>query len=61
MRTSKILLLNFIREMAAQCGGTFTDLTGEITSPGWPSQYPDNSDCTWTITPPRPDSEVTVS
>lgn len=26
--------------------------TGTITSPGWPSNYPRNADCTWEIIAP---------
>ncbi|XP_062818489.1 CUB and sushi domain-containing protein 2 isoform X3 [Anolis carolinensis] len=36
----------------AQCGGTMEDLEGVILSPGFPGNYPSNSDCTWRISFP---------
>ncbi|KAM6980278.1 signal peptide, CUB and EGF-like domain-containing protein 2 isoform 3-T3 [Aplochiton taeniatus] len=35
-----------------QCGGELGDFTGYIESPNYPGNYPANSECTWTITPP---------
>ena len=33
-----------------ECGGTFTTLlSGDITSPSYPNNYPDNTDCIYTI------------
>ena len=34
----------------ASCGGDLTGLSGIIQSPNFPSNYPDFSDCEWTIT-----------
>ncbi|XP_056442205.1 ovochymase-2 [Gadus chalcogrammus] len=36
----------------AACGGRFSSNQGEITSPGWPSDYPGQAVCTWHITIP---------
>lgn len=32
------------------CGGAVTAPSGEIHSPQYPNNYPDNADCSWTIT-----------
>lgn len=32
------------------CGGTFTDPTGEILSPLYPNKYPPFANCVWYIT-----------
>ena len=32
------------------CGGTLTAAEGSIKSPNYPADYPNNQDCTWTIT-----------
>ena len=64
MKSSPLYLtffLSFLKFCQAQCGGDLTDLTGEITSPNYPATYPDNSDCTWTISAPSSTSPVTVS
>lgn len=31
------------------CGGTITDTHGQVESLAYPQQYPDGSDCTWTM------------
>ncbi|XP_042194838.1 CUB and sushi domain-containing protein 1 [Callorhinchus milii] len=36
----------------AQCGGTSTEITNVILSPGFPGNYPSNVDCIWRITLP---------
>ncbi|XP_059839979.1 CUB and sushi domain-containing protein 3 [Hypanus sabinus] len=36
----------------AQCGGSLTDFSGVILSPGFPGNYPSSLDCTWSITLP---------
>ncbi|KAM6428144.1 CUB and sushi domain-containing protein 2 isoform 3-T4 [Liasis olivaceus] len=33
----------------AQCGGILEEMEGVILSPGFPGNYPSNSDCTWKI------------
>ena len=35
------------------CGGTFTDASGIITSPGFPNTYGDNESCIYTISQPN--------
>ncbi|XP_065362088.1 cubilin homolog [Calliphora vicina] len=34
----------------SKCGGTLQSKNGVITSPNYPNNYPENSDCEWTIT-----------
>ncbi|XP_048355110.1 CUB and sushi domain-containing protein 1-like isoform X3 [Sphaerodactylus townsendi] len=36
----------------AQCGGTMEEMEGVILSPGFPGNYPSNSDCSWRISLP---------
>lgn len=36
-----------------ECGRQITELNGTLSSPGYPSNYPSNVDCTWVITAPR--------
>lgn len=31
------------------CGGVLTGLSGEISSPGYPLEYSNNAECSWTI------------
>ena len=33
----------------SDCGGELSGLGGEIVSPGYPNNYPNNSICVWTI------------
>ena len=33
----------------SECGGVLSGENGEITSPGYPKDYPLNKDCTWII------------
>ena len=35
------------------CGGSLSGVTGTVSSPNYPNNYPSNSDCTWTITIPE--------
>lgn len=32
------------------CGGNLKKSFGQLTSPGYPRNFPDNTDCEWTIT-----------
>ena len=36
----------------ASCGGELTSETGLVASPGFPNNYPDASECIWTIGSP---------
>ncbi|XP_072226798.1 CUB and sushi domain-containing protein 3 [Leuresthes tenuis] len=36
----------------AQCGGSMTDVSEVILSPGYPGNYPSGLDCTWTVNLP---------
>uniref|UniRef100_A0A3B3ZK64 Uncharacterized protein n=2 Tax=Periophthalmus magnuspinnatus TaxID=409849 RepID=A0A3B3ZK64_9GOBI len=36
----------------AQCGGSMTDVSGVILSPGYPGNYPSGLHCTWTVNLP---------
>ena len=42
------------------CGGALTALSTwqDITSPDYPAQYPDNTDCIWTINDPASDDAM---
>lgn len=31
------------------CGGVLTGLSGKISSPGYPQEYSNNADCSWSI------------
>ena len=31
------------------CGGVLTGLSGDISSPGYPQEYSNDADCSWTI------------
>ncbi|XP_041962329.1 CUB and sushi domain-containing protein 3 isoform X2 [Alosa sapidissima] len=33
----------------AQCGGSLTDFSGVVLSPGFPGNYPSGLDCNWTV------------
>ncbi|KAF7287446.1 hypothetical protein GWI33_001415 [Rhynchophorus ferrugineus] len=35
------------------CGGLISDNSGIISSPGWPSQYPNNRNCMWNFNVPN--------
>uniref|UniRef100_A0A8C6SG26 CUB and Sushi multiple domains 3a n=1 Tax=Neogobius melanostomus TaxID=47308 RepID=A0A8C6SG26_9GOBI len=36
----------------AHCGGSMTDVSGVILSPGYPGNYPSGLDCSWTVNLP---------
>lgn len=36
------------------CGGILTGESGSFQSPDWPTSYPTNTVCEWTITAPNP-------
>ena len=38
--------------LSSECGGILNQENGEITSPGYPNQYPLNLDCIWVILAP---------
>ena len=43
-------LIVFIPMARSQCGTTeFSELTATINSPGYPSNYPDNSNCEYSV------------
>ena len=48
-----VLILLRIQHMhvssLAQCGGIHEEMEGMILSPGFPGNYPSNSDCTWRV------------
>ena len=37
----------------SECGGIFTTPKGILTSPSYPSKYPDNANCVYTISQPN--------
>lgn len=52
--------MSFIVVMeTAKCGGTLNDMSNVILSPGFPGNYPGNSDCTWRILLPIGHGEQT--
>ena len=42
-----------IMTYVSDCGGSFSDTSGFITSPSFPNQYPNNADCIYIITEPQ--------
>ncbi|KAL2080247.1 hypothetical protein ACEWY4_024040 [Coilia grayii] len=36
-------------KLISQCGGSMTEVSGVILSPGFPGNYPSGLDCTWTV------------
>ena len=38
-----------INSLSGTCGGILDAKSGHVASPGWPENYPGNSDCTWSI------------
>lgn len=45
----QMLMKCFVCFLPAQCGGIREEMEGMILSPGFPGNYPSNSDCTWRI------------
>ncbi|XP_048584181.1 MAM and LDL-receptor class A domain-containing protein 1 isoform X2 [Nematostella vectensis] len=43
------------------CGGTITGASGTFSSPNFPSNYPDNAMCEWTITAPVGTSRIDIA
>ena len=46
--------------LAESCGGVLTDPYGEITSPNYPNNYPDDVTCTWKISPEKTHVNLTI-
>uniref|UniRef100_H3BHY2 Metalloendopeptidase n=1 Tax=Latimeria chalumnae TaxID=7897 RepID=H3BHY2_LATCH len=45
---------------SVKCGGTLTSLSGNFTSPEYPSSYPDSMDCSWVLIAP-PNHKVSLT
>lgn len=44
---SSVSCLSFI--LSDMCGGVLTGLSGIISNPGYPHEYSNNADCSWTV------------
>lgn len=44
---------NYYLSNLSACGGTFTEPTGELTSPFWPEYYPHSKQCLYAINAPE--------
>jgi len=42
------------------CGGNFTAEHGSFTSPGYPNEYPMNTECVWTMYAP-PGNKIMIA
>jgi len=42
------------------CGGNFTAEHGSFTSPGYPNEYPLNTECVWTVYAP-PGNKIMIA
>lgn len=55
LRVVKLVLLTLVMVvvapgvMGSDCGGTYLDAKGNITSPNYPNKYPKNQQCVYTI------------
>ena len=53
--------LSIFRYVSEQtCGGVLTNISGVITSPNYPNNYPDNITCTWKIAPEKSHVNLTI-
>ena len=46
--------------LAESCGGVLKDPSGEITSPNYPNNYPDDVTCIWKISPEKTHVNLTI-
>lgn len=64
MLLATFLLLFFLDSSmsvaAESCGGILKDPSGEITSPNYPNNYPDDVTCTWKISPEKTHVNLTI-
>ena len=56
--SSKLLLtkdqnVDYVCFFVVVCGGTYFTSKGALQSPNYPNIYPNNKDCTWTISVPN--------
>ena len=47
-----------IPTLSSPCGGVLSTDTGSIQSPNWPSSYPANVDCEWTVALTNPNQAI---
>ncbi|XP_069083227.1 embryonic protein UVS.2-like isoform X1 [Pleurodeles waltl] len=53
IKNRPILPINFSPSYSTvRCGATYTSNSGIVSTPGYPENYPDSTDCTWTIIAP---------
>jgi len=50
---SNVALLNIHNYYYIGCGGDVHLSSGQITSPQWPDQYPNNVECQWQLVIPN--------
>ena len=51
---------NFHYVSEQSCGGLLTNISGVISSPNYPNNYPDNVTCTWKIAPEKSHVNLTI-
>ena len=57
--TLRLLMLKKV--LCQNCGNTlFTDLTGQVSSPSYPANYPPNTDCVFTISAEGREAQAAV-